>query len=143
CFKAGAMSRPVADPVALARALLRCPSVTPADSGALGVIENALKAADFEVHRVTFAEPGTAPVDNLYARIGKAAPHLVFAGHTDVVPPGEEANWRHPPFAGEVVNDKILGDTLYGRGAVDMKGGVACAISAALDHLAACGGTPK
>src|SRR5882672_7332635 len=112
------MTQPAADPINLARALLRCPSVTPADSGALGVIDSTLKAAGFEVHRVTFAEPGTAPVGNLYARIGTKAPHLVFAGHTDVVPPGEEANWSHPPFAGE-----IAGDTLYGRGAVDMKGG--------------------
>jgi len=127
-----------ADPVALARALLRCPSVTPADMGALDVIATTLKAARFEVHRVTFAEPGTAPIDNLYARIGTAAPHLMFAGHTDVVPAGDESTWAHPPFAGEVV-----GDTLYGRGAVDMKGGIACALAATLDHLAANGGRPK
>jgi succinyl-diaminopimelate desuccinylase len=127
-----------ADPVALARALLRCPSVTPADMGALDVIATTLKAAGFEFHRVTFAEPGTAPIDNLYARIGTAAPHLMFAGHTDVVPAGDESTWAHPPFAGEVV-----GDTLYGRGAVDMKGGIACALAATLDHLAANGGRPK
>jgi succinyl-diaminopimelate desuccinylase len=127
-----------ADPVALARALLRCPSVTPADMGALDVIETTLKAAGFEVHRVTFTEPGTAPIDNLYARIGRAAPHLMFAGHTDVVPPGDEATWTHPPFAGEVA-----ADMLYGRGAVDMKGGIACALAAVLDHLAAHGGGPN
>jgi succinyl-diaminopimelate desuccinylase len=137
------MTVPAADPVSLARALLRCPSVTPADAGALGVIEHTLKAAGFEVHRVTFAEPGSVPIDNLYARIGNRAPHIVFAGHTDVVPPGEEASWSHPPFAAEVVNDKVLGDTLFGRGAVDMKGGIACTIAAALDHLATRGGTPK
>jgi succinyl-diaminopimelate desuccinylase len=97
-----------------------------------------LKAAGFEVHRVIFAEPGTAPVENLYARIGKASPHLAFAGHTDVVPPGEQARWTHPPFAGEIADG-----TLYGRGAVDMKGAIACALAATLDHLAARGGRPK
>jgi succinyl-diaminopimelate desuccinylase len=132
------MSPSTADPTALARDLLRCPSVTPAEAGALGLIERVLKPAGFAVHRVTFAEPGTAPVENLYARIGDAAPHLVFAGHTDVVPPGNEAKWTHPPFAGE-----IAADTLYGRGAVDMKGAVACMLAATLDHLAACGGKPK
>ena len=127
-----------ADPVALARDLLRCPSVTPAEAGALGLIETRLKAAGFVVQRVIFAEPGTAPVDNLYARIGSASPHLVFAGHTDVVPPGETAKWTHPPFAGEIADG-----TLYGRGAVDMKGAIACALAATLDHLAERGGTPK
>jgi succinyl-diaminopimelate desuccinylase len=126
------------DPIALARDLLRCPSVTPAEAGALALIEAALKGAGFEVHRVTFAQPGTLPVENLYARIGSTDPHLVFAGHTDVVPPGEQAKWTHPPFAGE-----ITANTLYGRGAVDMKGAIACAIAAALDHLAARGGEPK
>jgi succinyl-diaminopimelate desuccinylase len=132
------MTRPAADPVAIARDLLRCRSVTPADGGALGVLEGALRGAGFAVHRVTFAEPGTAPVENLYARIGTAAPHLVFAGHTDVVPPGEEATWTHPPFAAESADG-----TLYGRGAVDMKGAIACAVAASLDHLAARGGQPK
>ena len=79
------------DPVALARELLRCPSVTPAEGGALALLERVLKAAGFAVHRVTFAEPGTAPIENLYARIGTGAPHLMFAGHTDVVPPGDDA----------------------------------------------------
>ena len=132
------MSPPTADPTALACDLVRCPSVTPAEGGALGLIEGVLKAASFEVHRVTFAEPGTTPVENLYARIGKASPHLAFAGHTDVVPPGEQAKWTHPPFAGEIADG-----TLYGRGAVDMKGAIACALAATLDHLAARGGRPK
>jgi succinyl-diaminopimelate desuccinylase len=132
------MSSPISDPAALARDLVRCPSVTPTEGGALGVIEGALKAAGFEVHRVTFAEPGTAPVENLYARIGSSGPHLVFAGHTDVVPPGEQGKWTHPPFAGEIADG-----TLYGRGAVDMKGAVACALAATLDHLAARGGVSK
>jgi succinyl-diaminopimelate desuccinylase len=132
------MSITAADPTALARDLLRCPSVTPAEGGALSLIEGVLKAASFEVHRVTFAEPGTAPVENLYARVGKQSPHLAFAGHTDVVPPGEQAKWTHPPFAGEIADG-----TLYGRGAVDMKGAIACALAATLDHLAARGGKPK
>jgi len=127
-----------ADPIALARDLIRCPSVTPDEGGALTLLENALRRAGFEVHRVTFAEPGSAPIENLYARIGEASPHLVFAGHTDVVPAGDVATWRHPPFAGEVE-----GGALYGRGAVDMKGAVACALAATLDHLAGCGGKPR
>jgi succinyl-diaminopimelate desuccinylase len=136
--KAGQMNPHTADPAALARDLLRCPSVTPAEAGTLGLIEGLLKAAGFTVHRVTFAEPGTAPVENLYARIGTASPHFAFAGHVDVVPPGEQAKWTHPPFAGEIADG-----TLYGRGAVDMKGAIACALAAVLDHLAACGGRPK
>src|SRR6202171_5442515 len=124
--------------LSIARDLLRCPSVTPADAGALGVLENILKRAGFEVHRVTFGEPGTADIDNLYARIGNSAPHITFAGHTDVVPPGDEGAWSHGAFAGEV-KDGVL----YGRGAVDMKGGIACSVAAALDYLADNGGKPK
>jgi succinyl-diaminopimelate desuccinylase len=127
-----------ADPVTLARDLIRCPSVTPAEGGALALIESVLKDAGFEVHRTVFAQPGTLPVENLYARIGNTRPHLVFAGHTDVVPPGQAAAWTHSPFAGE-----ISGETLYGRGAVDMKGGIACAMAATLEHLVARGGKPK
>jgi succinyl-diaminopimelate desuccinylase len=127
-----------ADPVAIARDLLRCRSVTPDEGGALAYLQGVLTKAGFVVHRMTFTEPGTAPIDNLYARIGDEKPNLVFAGHTDVVPPGDEKTWRHPPFAGEV-----SGDMLYGRGAVDMKGGIACFVAAALDYLAANGGKPK
>ena len=127
-----------ADPIAIARDLLRCRSVTPAEGGALKFLEATLKAAGFTVHRMTFKELGADDVENLYARIGTAAPHLTFAGHTDVVPPGDEKAWKYPPFAGEVADAE-----LYGRGAVDMKGGIACALAAALDHLAANGGKPK
>jgi succinyl-diaminopimelate desuccinylase len=126
------------DALSIARDLLRCPSVTPADAGALGVLENVLKGAGFEVHRITFSEPGAADIDNLYARIGSGAPHITFAGHTDVVPPGDESAWTHGAFAGEV-RDGFL----YGRGAVDMKGGIACSVAAALDYLAANGGQPQ
>jgi succinyl-diaminopimelate desuccinylase len=127
-----------ADPVAIARDLLRCPSVTPAEGGALAFIEKVLAAAGFDVHRVTFSEPGTPDVENLYARIGTAAPHLMLAGHTDVVPPGDEAAWSHPPFAAEIADG-----VLFGRGAVDMKGAIACKLAAVLDHLAVRGGRPK
>jgi succinyl-diaminopimelate desuccinylase len=123
----------VADVVAIAQELIRCPSVTPAEGGALGVLERLLGAAGFTVHRVTFGD-----VENLYARIGTEAPHLCFAGHTDVVPPGDETAWSHGAFAGEVKDGK-----LYGRGAVDMKGGIAAAVAATLDHLAANNGQPK
>jgi succinyl-diaminopimelate desuccinylase len=127
-----------ADPVALARDLLRCPSVTPEDGGATALLERTLVGAGFTAHRVTFSEPGTHDIENFYARIGAGSPHLCFAGHTDVVPPGDETKWSHPPFAGEIADG-----ALYGRGAVDMKGGIACALAATLDHLAAHDGKPK
>jgi succinyl-diaminopimelate desuccinylase len=127
-----------ADPVTIARDLIRCRSVTPEEGGALDYLQEVLGQAGFAVHRATFAEPGTAPVDNLYARIGTERPNLMFAGHTDVVPPGDEAAWKHPPFAGDTA-----ADALYGRGAVDMKGGIACFVAAALDYLNANGGKPN
>jgi succinyl-diaminopimelate desuccinylase len=127
-----------ADPVVIARDLLRCPSVTPEEGGALAYLHGVLAKAGFDVHRMTFAEPGTAPIENLYARIGTEKPNLVFAGHTDVVPAGDAKAWSHPPFGGDIAEN-----VLYGRGAVDMKGGIACFVAAALDHLAEHGGTPK
>jgi len=126
------------DPVAIARELIRCRSVTPDEGGALAYLQGLLSRAGFEVHRAVFAEPGAAPVDNLYARIGTSRPNLLFAGHTDVVPPGNESAWSHPPFAGE-----IAGNRLYGRGAVDMKGGIACFAAAAIDYLATHDGKPN
>ncbi|WP_316169601.1 succinyl-diaminopimelate desuccinylase [Bradyrhizobium sp. SZCCHNRI1058] len=126
------------DALAITRDLIRCPSVTPADAGALGVLEALLKDAGFTTHRVTFSEAGTADIDNLYARIGTEGPHITFAGHTDVVPPGDEAAWSLPAFSGEVKDGYI-----YGRGAVDMKGGIACSVAAALDYLRDHSGQPK
>src|SRR5437660_9469771 len=126
------------DALSIAQSLVRCPSVTPADAGALGVLEALLKVHGFETHRVTFGEPGTADIDNLYARIGDSAPHITFAGHTDVVPAGDEAAWTHGAFAGEV-KDGVL----YGRGAVDMKGGIACSVAAVLQYLDDNGGKPR
>jgi succinyl-diaminopimelate desuccinylase len=118
-------------PLALAQALIRCPSVTPAEGGALAFMAQVLGDAGFEVHRPVFTEPGTPDVENLYARWGTGHPYLLFAGHTDVVPPGDVAHWTHDPFGGIVE-----GDTLYGRGATDMKGGIACMMAAALQFLA-------
>jgi succinyl-diaminopimelate desuccinylase len=126
------------DALSIAQALIRCPSVTPADAGALGVLESLLKAHGFETHRVTFSEAGTPDVDNLYARLGSAAPHITFAGHTDVVPAGDESAWSHGAFSGEVKDG-----FLYGRGAVDMKGGIACSVAAVLQYLTDQGGRPK
>lgn len=126
------------DALSIARDLIRCPSVTPADAGALGVLEKVLATAGFACHRVTFSEPGTADVDNLYARIGSEAPHIAFAGHTDVVPPGDEGAWSVGAFSGE-----IRDGFLHGRGAVDMKGGIACSAAAVLEHLAANDGKPR
>ncbi|MCL4766637.1 MAG: succinyl-diaminopimelate desuccinylase [Hyphomicrobiaceae bacterium] len=131
------MTSAATDPVALAQALIRCPSVTPSEAGALALLEQALAHAGFAVHRMTFSEPGMPDVENLYARIGASGPNLCFAGHTDVVPPGDLARWTSPPFAADI-RDGIL----YGRGAVDMKGAIACFVAAALRHLEASGGRP-
>ncbi len=116
--------------VALTRELLRCPSVTPLDAGALDVLERTLKAAGFACHRKIFQESGTPDVDNLFAKIGEGAPHLVFAGHTDVVPPGDIKRWRFDPFEGAVADGKI-----FGRGASDMKGAIAAFAAAAIEYL--------
>ena len=116
----------LAHPLALARALIRCESVTPADGGALDVLQRVLQTLGFTCHRLPFEEPGTAPVDNLYARRGEGRPHFCFAGHTDVVPTGDRAVWTRDPFAA-VVEDGVL----YGRGASDMKGAIAAFVAAA------------
>ena len=121
-------------PLALARALIRCPSVTPEDCGALDVLEAALIGSGFACHRLPFEEPGTAPVDNLYARRGTGPPNFCFAGHTDVVPVGDRARWTRDPFAA-VVEDGVL----YGRGASDMKGAIAAFVSAAARYEASGG----
>jgi succinyl-diaminopimelate desuccinylase len=118
------------DPIALARDLIRCPSVTPAEGGALTLLQSLLEPAGFTCHRLVFSEPGTADVDNLFARIGFGAPHLCFAGHTDVVPTGDPAAWKYPPFEGMIAKDH-----LWGRGAVDMKGNIAAFVAAMTDFL--------
>jgi succinyl-diaminopimelate desuccinylase len=126
------------DPVHLAQALIRCRSVTPEEGGALTWLVGQLEPAGFTCHRLTMTEPGTPDVQNLYARLGAGAPHLCFAGHTDVVPVGDAAAWAQPPFGGEIASG-----ALYGRGAADMKGGIACFLAAALGYLAANGGSPR
>jgi succinyl-diaminopimelate desuccinylase len=123
-----------ADPVEILRALIRCPSVTPEEGGALAFLESLLRAAGFTVHRVKLTSPDTPDVENLYARFGDKGPNLCFAGHTDVVPPGDPERWRFPPFEGAIQDGLI-----YGRGAVDMKGGVAAFIAAGLDFAGANG----
>lgn len=107
--------------------LVQAPTVTPEARAALDVLERHLAPAGFAVERPVFSEPGSEPVENLFAAIGSGERHLTFAGHVDVVPPGDAAAWRHPPFAAEIVDG-----LLYGRGAVDMKGGLAAMLAAAL-----------
>ena len=130
------MSLPT-DPAENLAALIRCPSVTPAEGGALSALEAIVAPLGFAVERPVFSEAGTPDVENLYARLGDGGPHLMFAGHTDVVPPGDEAGWTHPPFSAA-----IEGGFLHGRGAVDMKGGIACFVAALARHVAA-HGAPK
>jgi succinyl-diaminopimelate desuccinylase len=113
------------DPITLLQDLLRCPSVTPADAGAQDVLVRALEPMGFTCHRLRFEAEGTPAIDNLFARRGIGGPHLCFAGHTDVVPTGDAANWTVGPFSGDIVDGRI-----FGRGACDMKGGVAAFVAA-------------
>ncbi|MEX0344796.1 MAG: succinyl-diaminopimelate desuccinylase [Rhizobiaceae bacterium] len=123
------MSLPT-DPTANLAALVRCASVTPRDDGALDALADMIAPLGFETERPVFDEEGTPSIENLYARFGRSGPHLMFAGHTDVVPPGDEAAWTHPPFAAE-----IDGGEMFGRGTVDMKGGIACFVAAVARHV--------
>ncbi len=116
--------------IALLQDLIRCATVTPDAGPALDVLETRLKAAGFAADRLVFSAPNTPDVDNLYARFGSSAPHLTFAGHVDVVPPGDTAKWSHGPFSGD-----IAGGHIWGRGTADMKGGVAASVAAALEFL--------
>jgi succinyl-diaminopimelate desuccinylase len=115
------------DPVDLAARLIACPSVTPHSAGAFDVLEAALAPLGFEVHRFMAGDAPDGPVENLYATRGADGPHFGFAGHLDVVPPGD--GWTSDPFA-----PQIRGGLLYGRGAVDMKSGIA-AFAAACAEL--------
>ena len=120
------MQSALLDPVSVLKDLIACPSVTPEEAGALGVLERYLTGLGFSVERLTFSEAGTPDVENLWATIGSGVPHLVFVGHTDVVPPGDAALWSQDPFGAETVDG-----VLYGRGAADMKGGIAAFAAAA------------
>lgn len=124
------MSADLSRAAALTRDLVRCASVTPEEGGALALIEAVLKPYGFDVQRPVFSEAGTPDVENLHARLGTEGPVLVFAGHTDVVPTGDVSAWSRAPFEG-AIEDGVL----WGRGACDMKAGVAAAIAAVLDHL--------
>lgn len=118
----------IVDPVSLSQDLIRCKSVTPDDDGALNLVASHLQAHGFTIHRLRFDDRGTYPVDNIFAHIGSGAPHICLMGHTDVVPAGDVNAWTHDPFGGVILND-----ILYGRGAADMKTGVAAGIAAAIE----------
>jgi succinyl-diaminopimelate desuccinylase len=118
------------DPVALTQDLIRCPSVTPDEGGALDLLQAVLEGLGFTCHRLPFSDTGTPDVDNLYARLGETAPNLCFAGHTDVVPTGPVDQWSNDPFSGEVRDGGV-----HGRGAADMKGAIACWIAAVSRRL--------
>lgn len=117
------------DVIEIAQNLIRCPSVTPADEGAQDYLAGILTGLGFECHHLPFGE-GSARVPNLFARIGTQGPHLCYAGHTDVVPPGPEEEWTFGPF-----NPEIKDGVLYGRGASDMKGSVAAFAAGAASYL--------
>ncbi len=119
------------DPAANLATLIRCPSVTPEEGGALAALEAMLKPFGFAVERPVFSEAGTPDVENLYARLSGNGPHLMFAGHTDVVPVGDAEAWTRAPFSADIHNGEM-----YGRGAVDMKGGIACFVAALARHVA-------
>lgn len=118
------------DAVDLAARLVRCPSVTPAEGGALSLLEDVLRPMGFECRRLVFEAEGTDPVDNLFARLGTGAPHICFAGHTDVVPVGDAGAWSHDPFSGDISDGQ-----LWGRGAADMKGAIASFVAAVASYL--------
>jgi len=124
------------DPIALSQALIRCPSVTPADAGALGVLAGALEDIGFTCHRLRFSDENTPDVENMYARLGNGGPNFCFAGHTDVVPVGDAADWTRDPFSGDVTDG-----VLHGRGAADMKSAIAC-FTAAVAKLVERQGAP-
>jgi succinyl-diaminopimelate desuccinylase len=114
----------LSDPLPLAQALIRCPSVTPEDAGAQGVLSESLSRLGFTIHRLRYGD-----IENTFARLGNEGRHICFAGHTDVVPVGA-GKWRTDPFGGEV-RDGVL----YGRGACDMKGAIAAFVSGVAKHL--------
>ena len=123
------MTQKLTDPAEVLATLIRCPSVTPHEGGALTAMETMLKPMGFVVERPVFSDDNTPDIENLYARASGNGPHLMFAGHTDVVPVGDEGSWTHPPFSAAIANGEM-----YGRGAVDMKGGIACFIAAFARH---------
>lgn len=126
------MTSSAPDPIALSKALIARPSVTPEDAGALDLLIEFLTPLGFECHDLTFEDPDGEPTRNVYARLGDSGPNFCWAGHTDVVPPGDLADWTTDPFQPTERDGK-----LYGRGAADMKCAVACMMSATAKFLAA------
>lgn len=118
------------DPVALTQSLIACPSVTPEDLGAQDILIKELKKLGFTIHDLPFDGRGSYPVKNFFARKGDGGPHLCFAGHTDVVPAGDDSAWSVPPFSGKIVDGHVIG-----RGAADMKGNICCFMAALADFL--------
>ena len=118
------------DPISLTTSLVQCPSITPKDEGALDIIQSHLHYLGFDCTRLPFSDKKSYDVDNLFATIGTRGKHLAFAGHTDVVPPGNENSWKFPPFSGTIKDGK-----LYGRGSEDMKSNIACFISATQEFI--------
>ena len=118
------------DPIVLTQNLVKCPSITPKDEGALDIVENHLSHLGFNCTRLPFSGNNSYDVDNLFATLGSDGKHLAFAGHTDVVPPGNYDSWKYPPFEAIIKDNK-----LYGRGAEDMKSSIACFISATNEFI--------
>ena len=118
------------DPVSLTKALVQCPSITPKDEGALDIVQNHLISLGFTCTRLPFSDKNSYDVDNLFSTIGSGGKHLAFAGHTDVVPPGDKNSWKYPPFSATIDNGK-----LYGRGSEDMKSNIACFMSASAEFI--------
>ncbi len=118
------------DSVVMLQQLVRCPSVTPHEAGALDCVQSWLQGVGFHCERLMFTDKNTPDIDNLFARFGSSGPHLCFAGHTDVVPQGDETIWTHQPFAADIKDG-----FLYGRGATDMKGSVSAFAAAAMDFM--------
>ena len=118
------------DPIELSQRLIRCPSVTPVEGGALDELQGVLEILGFKCKRLPFSENGTPDVDNLYARIGTSGPNFCFAGHSDVVPPGQFSEWNGDPFSGIITDGK-----LYGRGSSDMKSAIASFVAAAQRYI--------
>ena len=124
------------DLIELSQALIRCPSVTPTDAGAMDVLSQALEDLGFTCHRLAFSTDEAPEVHNLYARIGDGGLNFCFAGHTDVVPVGEAGDWSVDPFGAEIREER-----LYGRGASDMKPAIAGFVAASARFLEARGGS--
>lgn len=120
----------VINELSLTKELIKIPSVTPIDAGAINLVVKRLKSLGFKCTILNFKDKNTPSIKNLYAKLGTSSPNFCFAGHTDVVPTGNAKSWNAGPFSGMVKNGKI-----YGRGASDMKGGIACFIAAVSEFI--------